>query len=303
MNALVLLNTRARGGAAAARYAEVRPILERTFTARTIELDREGGWRADVARAARAGVRVFVAAGGDGTVSALAGELMALRSGAPILGAIGLGSSNDFHKPFSRTFAGVPLRLGVESRATSPVTRVRTTGPDGAARLSYSVVSASAGVTAAGNRRYGELGSSLKRRCPLAAMGLAALSAVFAHEDVPCRLVIDGEARPGPFANVSIARTPYLAGPLAYEPSLGALTRDRLAVNVAGPMSRGEVVGALVALARGRFLSRPKTWHASAKVVTIERASGFDLEIDGEVERVSRAVFDVCEEGLAVCGA
>lgn len=307
--ALVLLNPRARAGTSTKRYDSVRPFLEQAFAVDTVSLDESGAWRQRVAAAIGDDVRVFVAAGGDGTVSALAGVLAALRGEVPlptlVVGAVGLGSSNDFHKPFGRVQRGVPLRIDTSTAAIVPLMRVRGIDLEGAERMLFSLVSTSIGATARANARYNRFRGSLavlKRRWTAGAIGSAALSAIASHVNVHCRLAVDGKSLAGPFANVSIARTPYLAGPLAYDAPFDR-AGGRLLVNIAGDMNRVEVLAAFVKLARGRFLASPKTSRHAPRVVSIESDEGFDLEVDGEIHRLKKAVLDVCEEGFTLCGS
>ena len=100
--ALVILNPRARRGAAARDYDRVRAEVETGFRVRDALLDSAGEWLRALDRARREGVERVVAVGGDGTVHAVANAILGDGSGAwdgVTLGAVGVGSSNDFHKP------------------------------------------------------------------------------------------------------------------------------------------------------------------------------------------------------------
>ena len=113
--AVVLLNPAAGGRRRLARWWRARGSLAAVCEPRVVETDLAGKWRAAVRREIEDGTRLFIAAGGDGTVSALADELVWARGRIPLgeftLGAVGLGSSNDFHKPFGRAVGGVPVRI------------------------------------------------------------------------------------------------------------------------------------------------------------------------------------------------
>ena len=107
--ALVALNPRAGGGRAGERWQRVRPSLSGRYACQQVSLDADGRWVSIVERAVTDGVRLFFAAGGDGTVNLLLNALRRTRGQVPlerlVLGAVGLGSSNDFHKPIGRTAA------------------------------------------------------------------------------------------------------------------------------------------------------------------------------------------------------
>ncbi len=115
MNALVLLNGHAGGGLARDRWrllaAELAPLFGGTPTV----LDHTHDWPGAVAEAIRAGPALILAAGGDGTVHRVANLILSVprQTGLQVvLGAVGLGSSNDFHKPpcGRQCIRGTPVR-------------------------------------------------------------------------------------------------------------------------------------------------------------------------------------------------
>ena len=96
---MVVLNPSAHGGSGARRFEDVRPLIESSFDARIVAGRPDGEWQTEVRDALGQGVRVFIAAGGDGTAHALLGTL-ARTPHRPaletlVLGAVGLGSSNE----------------------------------------------------------------------------------------------------------------------------------------------------------------------------------------------------------------
>ena len=109
--ALVLLNPNARRGQGRDRYRVVQPGIDELFETRVAETEPAGNDGA-VRAALDDGIRTFIAAGGDGTVNALIDALVRLRGTVALddltLGAVGLGSSNDAHKPIEREIRGIP---------------------------------------------------------------------------------------------------------------------------------------------------------------------------------------------------
>jgi diacylglycerol kinase family enzyme len=271
-------------------------------------LGSDDAWREQIHSAVDGGVRTFLAAGGDGTVSTLANALLDRARPAPtplVLGALGLGSSNDFHKPVTRRVRGVPLRLDAEGAQTFHPVRVCMVGADSTERTRYSMVSASIGVTARGNAAFdrgGVLLDMLKRRWVGAAVIVSALTAIARHANVPCRLWADATELAGPFANASFSRTPHVAGGLAFDTPVDP-TGARLSLNVCGRMGHLELLAALFDMARGRLSRRPKTAHVWARTISLASGAPFDLEIDGEVFSVLRADLGVAPQELALCVA
>ena len=115
---IVLLNPNAGGGTAASKWESI----ESRVRALVGPFDLVAAPYADtvkhkVRKALQNGETEFIAAGGDGTVNLV---MTAILENAPRgivekvkLGAVGLGSSNDFHKPLdkSRMIDGIPFKL------------------------------------------------------------------------------------------------------------------------------------------------------------------------------------------------
>lgn len=305
--AMVVLNARARGGAGAGRYLQVRELVESRYQVERVALDGDGAWKDAVAEGLAGGVRVFLAAGGDGTVGALAGAIVERRGAVALgriaLGAIGLGSSNDFHKPVRTAVAGIPLRIDGPG-SERDLARARYVDDAGLERERIFVVSASLGATAAANARFNGRGrflALLKRSWVDMAILYAAVRTIAAHESIPGRLRVGCESEEDvELANLSVLKTTYLSGGLRYdtpvEPASGLL-----AVNLCERMGRARLASTLLGLARGRFSGRPGTRHFSAGTVALTLAAPVQLELDGEVVRARQVTFDLLPERILVC--
>ncbi len=304
--AVVLLNPAAGGGRGIARWAAVRDAVEAACRPRVVESDLAGRWRAAVREAIGRGTRLFIAAGGDGTVSALADELARARDGTPFeaftLGAVGLGSSNDFHKPFRRSIAGVPVRVE-PSDDRRDVCVARYASPGGTEETRCFLISASVGVVAEANAFF-NAGDTLQRWLRGAwtggAIAYAALHTIGAFRNLSVRLRLAGGSVPAAVTNLSVSKTPFVSGMFRYDASV-APDDGLLAAHLCEGMSRGEALRALNDLARGRFEGRPKRRHWNAKRVALSSPEPIALELDGEVVRTRRVTFGVLREKVRVC--
>ncbi|HEX9632408.1 MAG TPA: diacylglycerol kinase family protein [Gemmatimonadales bacterium] len=307
---LAVVNPTAGGGKGLARWQRVAPRLARRLGPFTTVFPRDADdARAVVRRAIRDGECDLIAAGGDGTVNLVvsailqhtsAGDRESLR-----LGAVGLGSSNDFHKPYraAQVLAGLPVRVTFHRTVRHDVGRLRYRLPGGDWDCRRWILNASIGITADGNRRFNDSPAvaRLKRVHASLGMGWAALTAL--RDGAPRALTIttdDGPERTVGVTNLGIVKNPHFTGVLrydsAYEPGNG-----RFMVHLLGDVDRRDRLRAFLALRRGRFTGLPgtATWQGRRLHVAADRP--FAVEGDGEVVVATEAEFSLDPRALAVC--
>lgn len=309
----VLLNPGASYGTGRERWERVRDEVARRVG--NLEVEETAG-QAELTRRLgeliRDGERRFVAAGGDGTVNALVNGLMVAAEGAPgdadfTLGAVGLGSSNDFHKPYDEgaTIEGMPVRVDFDAAGDRDVIRIDYSEPDGTESVRYSIINASAGVTAEANARFNEpnwLVRTARRVSVDAAITAAVSTTLMSWADVMCSLTTDGgEPEMASVTNMGVYKNPHFGGALCYDTEV-APDDGVLGVALCENMSAFETVAALSALRKRRFSGRKKTrtWKAHDLSVHADRA--FALEADGEVVWARSARFSVARRRLRCCG-
>jgi diacylglycerol kinase (ATP) len=303
MTPLVLLNPGCNYGTGRKRWQKVSPGLrERIDEFDLVEFGPGDSVKALVAGGLDSGARFLIAAGGDGTVNVILNALFDLgRAGEVTLGAVGLGSSNDFHKPLRKEgyIGGCPVR--VDRARARPVDVIRIEWPGGAR---YCLLNASIGVTAEANDYFNSRSKfirALQRMSVDAAVTAAAVRTMLGFRNVPCRVRIDdAEESELDVSNMAVMKRPNCAGSLCYdtpvEPDDG-----RLAVNVAYGLSFFGRIAAFTALSRGRFSGRPGTLARYGTRVSVSGSRDFAVEFDGEAFRADRAVFTIVPKGIEVC--
>jgi len=304
--AVVVLNPAARHGTAEARYELVRPTLQAAFHADEVRTDKDGSWIPRVHGALEQGVRIFVAAGGDGTVHAL---VNALDGGTVsldqiVLGGVGLGSSNDFFKPVCQTIDGIPLRIDAQASEFRDLVRVHWEDDVGESHERVCTVSSSVGVTAAANgffNRGDALLRALKGRWTGAAIAWAAVRTIATWQNLSATLGLAGTNLAVSVANLSVLETPYLSGSFRYNTPVNDHD-GHMVVNLIEGRGRIGLLVMLGSLAMGRFLGRPGTrsWTVDHMELALEETA--DLEFDGEVVAARRASFDVMPRRIQLCG-
>lgn len=310
---IAIMNPTAGGGRARERWTRVARELRARYPELSIVAGNGGqrGAREAIRRAVAAGETRFLAAGGDGTVNFVASTLADVAPGLLprfTLGAVGLGSSNDFHKPRvgGGIIAGAPGRLAWGRAAPRDVCGLRVTDEHGAVRTLYFIVNASIGITAEANWRFNHPDgwlALLKRGATAAAIAWAALRTLLFARPLDLWLRSDGSA-PGRvrLKNLGVVKCPSFAGSLHYdspfEPESG-----ELCVHLVRAMGVAPLLRVFASLARGKFSGLPGTasWRARRLAVAADRP--FAIECDGEVVRGVRAEFFVLPDRLNVCPA
>jgi len=307
---LALVNPHAAGGNGRVRWERVRASVAALVGNLTTVLPADAREARDaVRRALLAGERDFIAGGGDGTVNLVVDALLAHVTVAERrrlrLGAVGLGSSNDFHKPHRPDgwIGKVPVRLRFDRTVAHDVGRLRYLRPDGEWRCRRFILNASIGVTAEGNRRFNDdpAVARAKRVHPDLGMAWAALAALFDGGPWPMRLATDGGVpETARVTNLGIVKNPYFTGMLrydsAYEPGNGEFD-----VHLLGDVSRPARVRAIAALCIGRFTGRPGTSSWRARRLSVSADQPFAVEGDGEIVITTHAEFSLDPRALAVC--
>lgn len=309
--AIVLLNPRARAGRGVELWESTKESLSPHLDAGMVSLDDDGSWERDLQRSVAAGVQTYIAAGGDGTVHALINTLFGSEAEQTVverqltIGAVGLGSSNDFHKPFmfSKT---LPLKLSLDGARARDVGRAVLYNGDSEPSVRYFIVSASVGATAEGNAYFNSgqgMVGKVKGRSPSLAIAGAVIRTIATHRPVRAQFI---GGPPGLsdclLSNLNILKVPYVSGTLHYdlpvEPSDGLLTAAAWL-----DMGSLELVSTIASLARGRYKESPKRlqWKAPAIELAMETVGA--VELDGEIYEADRVRFEVLPNAVRECQA
>jgi undecaprenyl-diphosphatase len=236
---------------------------------------------------------LVIAAGGDGTVGAVAD---ALANSGVAMGVIPLGTSNDFARSL-----GIPRRIEKAVRllregkvSTIDLGRFERSG--GAAR--HFVHAATVGL----NVSFAKLATqaSFRKRLGRLTYVVAGMRAFEEREPFRCRLVIDGREQDLELIHLSVINAPVFGGFLGLRVRNSSVD-DRLldVLAVENVRYRRVLAAALLALLRVRSrLGGIQAFHVSRMEVDSERR--LDVALDGEVCETLPATFAVAGEALRV---
>ena len=308
---LILVNPHSGGGTGLEKWRRIEGrVADIVGPFEAAIVDNADDAQALVASRLASGETRFVAAGGDGTVNLLASTIAA-ASGVELrdvfLGAIGLGSSNDFHKTDasrSGSIDGIPTRLDFHSSLLHDVGLMTFRDESGKREQRTWLINSSIGVTAEANglfNRPNAILSVLKRWATPLAIIYAAVHSIFRRRTQRLAISIDGspiEVRR--ISNLGIVKNPHFAGSLRYD-SPYVPGDGHFWIHTLDAMSVPRLLVALARLATGRVSDQPGVTSQRADSIRINSLQPFALEGDGEVVYALAATVRVLPRLFHVC--
>ncbi|MFQ5798709.1 MAG: diacylglycerol/lipid kinase family protein [Bacteroidota bacterium] len=308
---VAIINPSAGGGKALQKWNRSELSLREylgSMTTRVVE------GRADVmelvARMISEGETRFIAAGGDGTVNLLLESIMEYASPDVRpnvkLGAVGIGSSNDFQKPSSQgeKIDGIPCRINFDSTVLRDVGVLVYEDDEGDLHRRYWIVNASVGVTAEANlffNRYIRVMNCLKQSVTNAAILYAALHTLATYRNREMTIHLEDEQSIQTcVTNLGVVKSPHFSGNFCYD-SPFEHDSGRFYVHLCENMPMLTTLLTLRALSRRKFSGLPLTRSWRSRWLTVRSDQPFAVEFDGEVTTTRCASFSVIQKGLQVC--
>ncbi len=310
---LILVNPNSGGGTAVEKWLRIEGrVADIVGPFETAIVDHPDEARALVASRLAAGETRFVAAGGDGTVNLVVSTLVEAISDVDLrcvfLGAVGLGSSNDFHKSIDSarrgSIDGIPYRLDFNASRLHDVGLVTFRDESGRPGRRTWLINSSIGVTAEANglfNRSNTVLGLLKRWATPLAIAYAAVHSILRRRTQDITLSIDGsDAEIRRISNLGIVKNPHFAGSLRYDSPYDP-GDGHFWIHTLDAMSVPRLLVALARLATGRASGQPGATSQRAGRVRINSDRPFALEGDGEVVYARAASFCVIPRLLRVC--
>lgn len=306
---LVVVNPKSAGGATRENWAEMAADFRAHFGAFQVAFTKRSGDGIEIAeRAARAGRRLIIACGGDGTVNEVANGI--LRSGADAeFGVLPNGTGGDFRRTLglsnNERETARALRTGETRRID--VGRVTFVNHEGADESRYFLNVASFGLSAAINERV--KGHDLLKWLPVGGamrgktkFALSTLQELFDLAYRTVRVKID-EREPKTLntINFCVCNSRYFGGGMKIAPHASINDGFFDVVNI-GDIPTAKILLKGYTLYTGAHLELPEVKSTLARRVEVAAIGGEEIpiETDGELPGRLPAVFEIVPEALRV---
>ncbi len=308
---VIILNPKAGAGQALRKWRRIQQsILQQFPKSELFVLNGKVSLDEFIRRKITQGHRRFIAAGGDGTVHWLLQELgdrfdVHTRQQLEI-GAIGLGSSNDFHKPFEarRFLKNVPVKMDFTSAAWQDVGELTFEDEAGNRQRRYWINNASMGITAEANAFFNSpdaLLNALKKHATPLAILYAALHTIFSYQNKTMQIRFAQEPPKSiSVTNLGVVKNPHFSGNFCYD-SPFETDSGFFYVHLCYGMSRLQTLKTLRRLAGTQFSGFPQTMVFRLNDLKVCATEPFTVEYDGETVQTRRAQFSVKKQWIRVC--
>ncbi|MCH7722291.1 MAG: hypothetical protein IIC76_02980 [Bacteroidetes bacterium] len=305
----LLLNTRAFGGNALKKWDRIKNSLPLVEFEAGHKVDNNSNANLDISNAILKGERKFIAAGGDGTINYLLNEILSNPSKTIIdeiqIGAIGLGSSNDFHKPMNsnRLINGIPCKVDFTTTTKRDIGCI--TYVHNARRIKkYFLINASIGVTAEANYFFNHPNFILKlfkRINTSAAIIYSAIHTIMRYKNIELKMIDSNKiAKIFRVANLAITKSPYISGNLKlnYTPNYN---NGLLNIHLLCDTTKIELIKILHQLQNNKANAANVFNSSQSSSILIKAEKPFKVEFDGEIIRTHCARFSLLKKRIRVC--
>jgi len=250
---------------------------------------------------------VFIGGGGDGTINYLLNQIIEQTGGnlsELVLGGIGLGSSNDFHKPIEKELKKIPLRLDFNNSVDHNIGQLEYTSDSGSLNKTCFLLNSSLGLTASANQFFNSPNRTLaflKRSSSSLSIYYAALHTLFNY--TPPRIAekrCSGK-KSARINNMSIVISPYLSGSFCY-PELVKAGDGKFGVYCCSEMNRWEVMGTMSGMMKQRFDDSAKRTKFTREEIELITDDLLSIESDGEVFFGKDPGYSIFKSNISIAG-
>ena len=218
---VIILNTNCCGGKGLEKWNQIKNQILNSET--EVLQTNEPGFIDKLKEYIEKGETHFVAAGGDGTVNYLLNNLVGAATRDQLknitIGAIGIGSSNDFHKPFRSKSGEIPICIDFQNAYLRDAGVIKYDSDKGKVEK-YFLINASIGITAEANNLFNKPDFILRRLKQFntkMAIFYSAIKTMMTYRNLSAEIIIDGDKLKTKLTNLGITKNPHFSGDFCYD--------------------------------------------------------------------------------------
>jgi diacylglycerol kinase (ATP) len=307
---LVLINPKASGGTALKKWKSIEPRISKIINSTNFFfLNGNIPMQTYVKAALSSGETQFVSAGGDGTLNQLLNLIM--KHSLPeqlnniTIGAVGIGSSNDFYKPFTECekVNNIPVKINFDEPELRDVGKI-TFENDGIIRTKFFLINSSIGIAAEANYFFNNpdtILSSLKSKNASSAILYAAIKEILIYKNFDTDIISKETGKiKARITNLGIVKNPNFSGSMNYGYKAN-YESGLFNIHLCYDMNLRERLKLFLALSSGRFDKVQKTKSWTANKLKVESEKPFTVEFDGEIITACSVEFSIRPKYLRIC--
>ena len=255
-------------------------------------------------------IYTFISGGGDGSVNYLLNSLSRIAGDNMekfTIGAIGLGSSNDFIKPLGNCINSIPVRIDCKKIVLSDIGQVRYEDEKGNSREHLFLINSSVGLLAKGNYLFNKgdrIINFLKKKNVNLAIEYTALKTLVTHKSYELNIESDKEMRDLQLTSLSVVKSPYISGNFKFNQTISPAD-GFLGVNYSHNESFFDIVRTMTDLKNGKFIKDPPLASRQSYLTNHLKVASNNhvfLETDGEVTIAKNIEFSIYKEQVNLMG-
>jgi len=305
---IVLINKNSGGGTALKKWERIYKRLNFNGSTETLIPGVNGSTDKLIINSVRNGKTDFIIAGGDGSINYFLNHLIDLVEPEILkkvkIGAVGIGSSNDFHKPYQskNIVEKIPCKLNFKDAIHRDVGCL-IFEKNNKTFKKYFLINASIGVTAEGNNFFNNpdfILRFLKKVSTKSAITYAAIKNIFTYRNFKVTIGGNNESFTANISNMGILKSPFFTGKLRYQsdplPDNGLFD-----VHLFESLSKVKLLKLFLDLSKVKIANslNRKFWRTDR--IKISSDEEFAVEFDGEVITTKCAEFYVIPGLIKVC--